>query len=54
MDIQFDQTGGGSRVKILTVIDECTREPLATDVARAIDGTSRPVGQPMIPMGIIG
>jgi putative transposase len=37
MDFQFDQTSDGRLLKILNVIDEFTREALATDVARNID-----------------
>jgi putative transposase len=37
MDFQFDQTSDGRLLKILNVIDEFTREALATDVARSID-----------------
>ena len=37
MDFQFDQTRDGSMLKILNVVDEFTREALATDVARSID-----------------
>jgi putative transposase len=37
MDFQFDQTADGQMLKILNVIDEFTREALATDVARSID-----------------
>jgi putative transposase len=37
LDFQFDQTSDGRMLKILNVIDEFTREALATDVARSID-----------------
>jgi putative transposase len=37
MDFAFDQTSDGQMLKILNVIDEFTREALATDVARSID-----------------
>jgi putative transposase len=37
MDFQFDQTRDGRMLKILNVVDELTREALATDVARSID-----------------
>ena len=37
MDFQFDQTRDGRTLKILNVVDEFTREALATDVARSID-----------------
>jgi putative transposase len=37
MDFQFDQTSDGRMLKILNVIDEFTREALATDVERSID-----------------
>jgi putative transposase len=37
MDFQFDQTRDGGMLKILNVVDEFTREALATDVARSID-----------------
>jgi len=37
MDFQFDQTADGRTLKILNVVDEFTREALATDVARSID-----------------
>ena len=37
MDFQFDQTSDGRTLKILNVVDEFTREALATDVARSID-----------------
>ena len=37
LDFQFDQTSDGRMLKILNVIDEFTREALATDVARTID-----------------
>ena len=37
MDFQFDQTRDGRMLKILNVVDEFTREALATDVARSID-----------------
>jgi putative transposase len=36
-DFQFDQTGNGRTLKILNVIDEFTREALATEVERSID-----------------
>jgi putative transposase len=37
MDFQFDQTRDGGMLKILNVVDEFTREALATDVERSID-----------------
>jgi putative transposase len=37
MDFQFDQTRDGRMLKILNVIDEFTREALATEVDRSID-----------------
>jgi putative transposase len=37
MDFQFDQTADGRTLKILNVLDEFTREALATDIARRID-----------------
>jgi putative transposase len=37
LDFQFDQTSDGRMLKILNVIDEFTREALATDVERSID-----------------
>ena len=37
MDFQFDQTSDGRMLKFLNVIDEFTREALATDVERSID-----------------
>ena len=37
MDFQFDQTRDGRMLKILNVVDEFTREALATDVERSID-----------------
>ncbi len=37
MDFQFDQTSDGRMLKLLNVIDEYTRECLATDVERSID-----------------
>lgn len=37
MDFQFDQTTDGKTLKLLNVIDEFTREALATDVERSID-----------------
>jgi putative transposase len=37
MGFQFDQTSGGRTIKLLSVIDEYTREALATDVERSID-----------------
>ncbi len=37
MDFQFDQTSDGRTLKFLNVIDEFTREALATDVERSID-----------------
>ena len=37
LDFQFDQTSEGRMLKILNVIDEFTREALATDVERSID-----------------
>jgi putative transposase len=36
-DFQFDQTANGKTLKILNVIDEFTREALATEVDRSID-----------------
>jgi putative transposase len=36
-DFQFDQTANGRTLKILNVIDEFTREALATEVDRSID-----------------
>lgn len=37
MDFQFDQTSDGRMLKFLNVVDEFTREALATDVERSID-----------------
>ena len=37
MDFQFDVTADGRTLKLFNVIDEFTREALATDVARSID-----------------
>ena len=37
MDFQFDQTSNGRMLKLLNVVDEFTREALATDVERSID-----------------
>ena len=37
LDFQFDQTAEGRTLKFLNVIDEFTREALATDVGRRID-----------------
>ena len=37
LDFQFDQTTDGRMLKVFNVIDEYTREALATDVARSID-----------------
>ncbi len=37
LDFQFDQTSDGRMLKFLNVIDEFTREALATDVERSID-----------------
>jgi len=37
MDFQFDQTSDGKMLKFLNVVDEFTREALATDVDRSID-----------------
>ena len=37
MDFEFDQTCDGRMLKLLNVIDEFTREALATDVERSID-----------------
>jgi putative transposase len=37
LDCQFDQTAKGRMLKLLNVIDEYSRECLATDVARSID-----------------
>ena len=37
MDFQFEQTSDGKMLKILNVLDEFTREALATDVERSID-----------------
>jgi putative transposase len=37
LDFQFDQTSEGRMLKFLNVVDEFTREALATDVARSID-----------------
>ncbi len=37
LDFQFDQTSDGRMLKFLNVIDEFTREALATDVERCID-----------------
>jgi len=36
-DFQFDQTKNGRTIKILNIIDEFTREALATEVDRSID-----------------
>jgi len=36
MDFQFDQTADGRNLKLLNIIDEFTREALATDVERSI------------------
>jgi putative transposase len=36
-DFQFDQTRNGRTIKILNIIDEFTREALATEVSRSID-----------------
>jgi putative transposase len=36
MDFQFDQTSDGRNLKLLNIIDEFTREALATDVERSI------------------
>ena len=44
LDFQFDQTSDGRMLKVLNVIDEFTREALATDVERSID--SRTVSSP--------
>jgi len=37
MDFQFDQTCDGRMLKFLNVVDEFTREALATDGERSID-----------------
>ena len=37
LDFQFDQTSDGRMLKLLNVIDEFTREALATDTERSID-----------------
>jgi putative transposase len=37
MDFQFDQTSDGANLKLLNIIDEFTREALATDVERSIN-----------------
>ncbi len=37
LDFQFDQTADGRRLKLLNIIDEFTREALATTVGRNID-----------------
>jgi transposase InsO family protein len=37
LDFQFDQHSDGKMLKILNVVDEFTREALATDVERSID-----------------
>jgi putative transposase len=37
LDFQFDQTSDGKMLKLLNIIDEYTREALATDTARSID-----------------
>jgi putative transposase len=37
MDFQFDQSSDGRMLKLLNVIDEFTREALATDTDRSID-----------------
>jgi len=37
MDFQFDQTSDGRMLKLLNVIDEFSREALATDTERSID-----------------
>jgi len=37
LDFQFDETSDGRMLKLLNVIDEFTREALATDVERSID-----------------
>jgi len=37
LDFQFDQTSEGRMLTFLNVVDEFTREALATDVARSID-----------------
>ena len=37
LDFQFDQTADGRTIKILNIIDEFTREALATEIDRSID-----------------
>ena len=37
LDFQFDQTADGRVLKLLHVVDECTREALAIECARRID-----------------
>ena len=37
MEFQFDQTSDGRMLKFLNVVDELTRNALATDVERPID-----------------
>ena len=37
MDFQFDKTADGRTLKLFNMVDEFTREALATDVDRAID-----------------
>jgi putative transposase len=43
-DFQFDQTADGRTVKCLNVIDEFTREALATETDRSIDARPRRQG----------
>jgi transposase InsO family protein len=42
MDFQFDQTADGRNLKLLNIIDEFTREALATDVERLINQKGTP------------
>jgi putative transposase len=37
LDLRFDTTSDGRTMNLLHVVDECTREALATRVARSID-----------------
>ena len=37
LDFQFDATSDGRQLKLLNIVDECTREALAVVVARSID-----------------
>ena len=53
MDFQFDTTVNGRTIKMLNVIDEFTREALATETHRSIDPQPNPPTTPRRPMRLL-